>query len=89
MHEAPLPQGMYREAITWEERVTLYRSRYNLTKAQFAEVLESIGHDVTRQTLWRIETGRVKASSDTRKAIEDGFAHLQQIHAAVVASSGH
>lgn len=61
---------IYTIQVTWGQWVGWRRNELDLTKQGLAQVLEHLGFDTTRQTIWRIETGKVKTTEETRRAIE-------------------
>jgi DNA-binding XRE family transcriptional regulator len=63
-------QSSYAVNLTWAEWVSWRRNKLDITKQNLTQVLSAMGFDTTRQTLWRIETGRVTTTPETRQVIE-------------------
>lgn len=60
----------YTVKMTWNQWIGWRRNELDITKAELVWVLWAMGFDTTRQTVWRVETGKVAVTTETREAIE-------------------
>lgn len=70
LHVTGDEDSVYTVHMTWRQWVSWRRNELDITKAELVQVLDAMGFDTTRQTIWRIETGKVRTVETTREAVE-------------------
>ena len=76
----------YTVQLTWSQWITWRRGNLDMTKEALAQVITYMGYDITRQTIWRLETGRNSPGTNTKRAVEDALTACEEGVAAAVAS---